>query len=74
MILAAVLAFGLNFILYKNWHINDVSWFMLAIKTLSIFALSMLTYTVFAALLKIEFVGELLERIKNYIRRKFIRE
>ena len=74
MILAAVLAFGLNFILYKNWHVNEVSWLMLAIKTLSIFALSMLTYTIFAALLKIEFVGELLERIKNYIKRKFIRE
>ncbi len=74
MILAAVLAFGLNLLLYNNWHINESSWFMLALKTLSVFALSMLTYTVFAALLKIEFVGELLERIKNYIRRKFIRE
>ena len=40
-------------------------------KTLTIFILSMTTYVVFAAAFKIEFVGELIERIKNYIRRKF---
>lgn len=72
MIFAAVVAFSLNYILYSHWNIQNATWFMLAFKTISVFALSMLTYVILSAILKIEFVGELLERIKNYIRRKTI--
>ena len=71
MILAAVLAFSINYILYSCWSIND-NWFLLALKTFTVFGLSMITYIIFAAVFKIEYVGELIERIKNYIKRKFI--
>ena len=71
MILSAALAFGINYILYINWQIQNVSWIMLAIKTFVIFGLSMATYIVFAAIFKIEYVGELIERIKTYIKQKF---
>lgn len=72
MLLAAIIAFSLNYILYKSWSINNLSWLMLAIKTMSIFILSMITYVIISVILRIEFVGELIERIKNYIRRKTI--
>ena len=72
MILAALLAFAVNFVIYKFWQLQNPSWIMLAIKTFSVFALSMITYVVFAAALKIEYVGELIERIKNYIERKIV--
>ncbi len=71
MLFSAILAFSLSLILYHFWAINSSNWFMLAFKTFSIFIISMLLYVVFASLFKIEYVGELLERIKNYIRRKF---
>ncbi len=70
MVVAAMLAFGLNYILYINWQIQNISWIMLAVKTFIIFGLSMATYIVFAAIFKIEYVGELIERIKTYIRQK----
>ena len=73
MVLSAALAFGINYILYINWQIQNISWIMLAIKTFVIFALSMATYIVFAAIFKIEYVGELIERIRTYIKQKFIK-
>lgn len=73
MVTSAALAFGINYILYINWQIQNTSWTMLAIKTFVIFALSMATYIVFAAIFKIEYVGELIERIRTYIRQKFIK-
>ena len=71
MVLAAVLAFGLSFVLYKYWTINN-SYILLTIKTISVFILSMVIYTIIAAAFKIEYVGELLERIKEYFRRKIL--
>ena len=71
MILAAVLAFSINYVLYSYWIIDN-NWFLLALKTFTVFGFSMVTYVIFAALFKIEYVGELIERIKNYIKRKFI--
>lgn len=73
MLLAAILAFSLNFVLYKLWIIDDSVWIMLAIKTVCIFASCMLAYIIFSLLLKIEYVGELIDRIKNYIKQKSIR-
>lgn len=73
MTAAAVLAFGLNYILYINLPIQNQSWILLAIRTFAIFTLSMITYVGFAAALKIEYVGELIERIREYIKRKFIK-
>lgn len=73
MLIAAVLAFGINYFLYINWQIENPSWTMLAVKTFVVFMLSMATYVVFAAMLKIEYVGELIERIREYIRRKFVK-
>lgn len=74
MVSAAILAFSINFVIYKFWNIENPSWFMLAFKTFGIFALSMITYVAFAAMFKIEYVGELIERIRNYIERKFVRK
>ena len=73
MLIAAILAFSINFVIYKYWSCDANSWIMLAVKTFSIFIFSMTLYVIFAAIFKIEYVGELLERIKNYIRGKFIR-
>ena len=73
MVLAAFLSFSINFVIYRNWTIDPDNWFLLFIKTIVIFALCMSIYTVFAVLFKIEYVGELIERIRNYIRQKFIR-
>lgn len=73
MIIAAILAFSLNYILYRYWNIKDAGWFMLAFKTFFVFSLSMVTYIIISALLKIEYVGELIVRIRNYIRQKFVR-
>ena len=70
MLLAAIFAFSINWGIYTIWTINTDNWFLLLFKTLTIFVLSMTIYIAFAAALKIEFVGELIERIKNYIRRK----
>lgn len=72
MLLAAIIAFSLNYVLYTFWEIDSSNWFILAVKTMSIFILSMITYVIISVLLRIEFVGELIERIKNYIRRKTI--
>jgi len=71
MVLAAFLAFSLNFLLHKYWIIDSNSWIMLVIKTFTVFVLCMLTYIVFASILRVEYVGELIERIKNYVKSKF---
>ncbi|MBQ4124189.1 murein biosynthesis integral membrane protein MurJ [bacterium] len=73
MVFAAIIAFSLNYILYRLWNIDSSNWFSLATRTFGIFTLSMITYIGMSLILKIEFVGELFERIKNYIRRKTIR-
>lgn len=74
MIMAAILAFSLNYFIYINWNIDTANWLLLAFRTFAIFALSMITYIIFAVIFKIEFVGELIDRITNYIRRKIIRK
>lgn len=73
MLIAALFAFGINYLLYANWQVVSHSWTALAFKTFVIFALSMTIYVIFAAALKIEYVGELIERIREYIRRKFVK-
>lgn len=70
MLIAAILAFSINWGLYTIWTIDSTNWFLLLFKTLTIFVLSMITYIVFATAFKIEFVGELIGRIRNYIRQK----
>ena len=71
MLGAAIIAFAINWGIYTIWSIDTNNWFLLLFKTLTIFILSMTTYVALSAIFKIEFVGELIERIKNYIRRKF---
>ena len=73
MLLAAIIAFSINYLLYRLWIIDSSQWFVLAFKTITIFISSMTIYIIISALLKIEFVGELLERIRNYIRQKTVR-
>ena len=73
MLASALFAFGLTYILYINWQIQNTSWIMLAVKTFVVFGISMITYIIFAAILKIEYVGELIERTRTYIRQKFIK-
>ncbi|MGM9994184.1 MAG: murein biosynthesis integral membrane protein MurJ [Candidatus Avigastranaerophilus sp.] len=73
MLLAAIIAFSINYLLYRLWTIDSSQWFVLAFKTITIFISSMTIYIIISALLKIEFVGELLERIRNYIRQKTVR-
>ncbi len=72
MLAAVVLSFIINLIIYNNWIVESSNWFMLAVKTLIILVLCMSVYTVFAVLFKVEYVGELLERIRNYIKQKFV--
>ncbi len=73
MFIAALIAFGLNYLIYIWWNIDKNVWIMLAVKTLIIFVLSMVFYVAIAAAFKIEYVGELIERIKEYIRRKIVK-
>ena len=68
MLSAAVIAFSLNCLLYNIWAVN--SWFLLLIKTVTVFALCMATYIILALIFRIEYVGELIERIRGYIKRK----
>ena len=73
MVISALIAFALTYIIYSNWTITNPTWMLLAIKTLVIFAISMIIYIVLATIFKIEFVGELIERIKNSIKRRIVR-
>ena len=73
MVCAGLISFGLVYIVYTAWQIQDITWLMLAIKTAVIILLCMITYLIIAVLFKIEYVGELIDRVKNYIRQKFIR-
>lgn len=74
MFIAAFLAFIINYVIHQYWVIPEGNWFILAVKTFSIFVSCMVMYTVFSAIMKIEYVGEFIERIKNYIRRRIIRK
>ena len=74
MLVEIILAFSICFVLYKFWNIDTTNWFLLAFRTFAIFALCMITYVIFAGVFKVEYVGELIERIKNYIKRKTIRK
>ncbi len=71
MLFAAICAFSINFVIYIFWSVPEGNWILLAIKTLCMFILCMVTYVLFSVLFKIEYVGELIERIKNNIKRKF---
>lgn len=73
MLVAAILAFSIVLVIYKHWYINSGNWLMLAFRTFGIFTLFMIVYIIFASAFKTEYVGELIERIKNYIKRKVIR-
>lgn len=73
MLIAAIFAFSINWFVYKYWFVPSGSWILLLVKTISIFLMCMIVYVIFAVLLKIEYVGELIERIKGYINRKFHR-
>ncbi len=73
ILLAALLAFSVNLALHEYWIIPAGSWFLLALKTFTVFILCIITYTAFAAAFKIEYVGELIERVRNYIKQKFVR-
>ena len=73
MFIAGLISFGLVYIVYNAWQIQDMTWFALAIKTASIIILCMITYLIVAVLFKIEYVGELIDRAKNYIKQKFVR-
>ncbi len=74
MLLSALIAFSVIFALYKYWMVPDGSRMMLFIKIITALALYLAAYTVFTVAFKIEYAGELIERIKNNIRRKFIRQ
>ena len=73
MLVAAAFAFSINWFVYKYWFVPSESWILLLVKTISIFAMCMFLYIIFAVLLRIEYVGELIERIKGYIKRKLHR-
>ena len=72
MVLSALIAFALTYIIYANWTIQNPTWVLLAIKTITIFTISMVIYIILTTIFKIEFVGELIERIKNNIRRRIV--
>ena len=70
MVFAALIAFGLTYCIYNYWNINKANWILLFLKTFGIFVINLAFYVVISAILKIEFVGELIERIGKYIKRK----
>lgn len=72
MIAAALISFAINFVIHQYWIIPPNNWILLLIKTVCIFVSCMFIYTLLAAIFRIEYVGELIERIRNYIKQKFI--
>lgn len=69
MILASILSFGVCYLVYVVWALHNPSWIVLAIKTGVMLILCFVTYLIFAALLKLEYVKEILVRMYAYIRR-----
>lgn len=72
MLITAIIAFSINYIIYQNWQIETGNWLLLAVKTGTIFVFCIIIYVILAAIFKIEYVGELIERLKNHIKQKFI--
>lgn len=70
MIIASIFTYALSFGIYKLWAIDTTSWILLAIKTATMFAICFLIYLIFAALLRVAYVKELLGRMYGYIRRR----
>ncbi len=73
MISAAFLSFAASKIIYNLWNINTSIPCVLAFKTFIILIIFIILYINISLILKIEYVGELLERVKDYFRRKFVR-
>lgn len=70
MLSAAFISFSINLVLYKIWFVPSGSWILLFVKTAVMFILCMLIYVILSVIFKIEYVGELIERIREYIKRK----
>lgn len=71
MLSAGLLSFAVVYFIHEMCP--GSAWIVVAVKTLCLFGLYMILYTAFAYVLRIEFVGELLGRIKHAIENKFKR-
>ncbi len=69
MLFAAFIAFILVSFVYNAWTYDG--WILHIIKTAVIFFIYIIIYTLFSMLIKVEFAGELIGRIANYVKNKF---
>lgn len=69
MLIASVFTFGVCYVIYSLWILNNPSWIILAVKTFVMLILCFVFYFIFAALMKLGYVKELAERIYGYIKR-----
>ncbi|MDD3237948.1 MAG: murein biosynthesis integral membrane protein MurJ [Candidatus Gastranaerophilales bacterium] len=69
MIIASIFTFAMSFIVYKLWVIDPSNWLLLAIKTGIMVIVCFGFYLLFAALLKLSYVKELLGRLHGYIQK-----
>lgn len=66
MLFAGVCAFSLNWLIYIFWKVDMTNWCLLAVKTIVMIFSCLALYLIFTLLFKVDYVGELIERIKNF--------
>ena len=69
MFISASITFALVIVVYNMWTFDN--WIMHVVKTMSIFMLYIVVYTIFSMILKVEFAGELIGRIAKYVKSVF---
>ena len=66
MFLAGICAFSINWFIHSVWTIDMTNFSMLAIKTLVLIISCLGLYLGFTMLFRVAYVGELVERVKNF--------
>lgn len=70
MLVASLFTYGASFVIYKLWAIDSSNWIILAVKTSVMLVICFVLYLIFASLLKVAYVNELLERMYGKIKRR----
>ncbi len=70
MAIAAILSYGTSFAIYKLWVIDSSDWVSLATKTFVMLIICFVVYIVFASLLRVRYVKELLGRVYGHFKKR----
>ncbi len=66
MFMAGVCAFSINWFIYSLWQIDMTNWILLAVKTFVMIISCLALYVMFTLIFRVNYVGEVIERIKNF--------